>query len=687
MNRATSRAVVQTPGVSKAARVRARTAAALVSALILGVGYKAWGLQVESSEKFREQALRQHVHTVEIPAPRGAILDARGRPLAISADAESVWADPRAVVDVAGSAERVAAALGLEVNVVEARLASRKRFAWIARHVTPEQAKAVRALKLAGIEVAHEPRRWYPERSTGGTVIGFAGLDGNGLDGLELQMDAVLTGQKARFAALRDARGKTMLDQGATDPVPGATVELTLDRSIQHIADEALMASVTANKAKSGVAVVLDVKTGGVLAMSAVPIYDPNDPAEAVRAKARNRAVTDVYEIGSVMKVFTVAAALDAGLTRGDELWDVEGGAWMAPGGKRVTDVHHDTVLTTGGIIKRSSNIGATKVGLRLGRLRLYEALKRYGFGEKTGIDLPGEQRGRVRDGGTWRDVELVTISWGYGLTVSPIQIAAAMAAIGNGGVYNPPRIVEKVTSADGTVRYQRATEPRPIMKPSTAAAMLPMLKSVFDPSHFGKRDGGTGAGIAVPGFVPGGKSGTAHKYDSATHRYAPDRYLSSFAGLVPIANPRIAIVVVVDDPSGGDYFGGKVAGPVFGQIASESLRYLGVPGDAPVEPPPPAAPGKGPAKAAAAAAAAPPAAAADDEAAEVIEPAPDALEGATTTVPDFRGAGVARAVALAAERGVAIEVRGSGRCLAQSIPPGPAALGATVTLEFGDAR
>lgn len=190
-----------------------------------------------------------------------------------------------------------------------------------------------------------------------------------------------------------------------------------------------------------------------------------------------------------------------------------------------------------------------------------------------------------------------------------------------------------------------------------------------------------------MPGFVPGGKSGTAHKYDPATHRYAPDRYLSSFAGLVPIANPRIAIVVVVDDPSGGDYFGGKVAGPVFGQIASESLRYLGVPGDAPVEPPPPAAPGKGPAKAAAAAAAAPPAAAADDEAAEVIEPAPDALEGATTTVPDFRGAGVARAVALAAERGVAIEVRGSGRCLAQSIPPGPAALGATVTLEFGDAR
>ncbi|MBK9035373.1 MAG: transpeptidase family protein [Myxococcales bacterium] len=679
-----TRASVQTPGVSRAARVRARTAAALMSALLLGVGYKAYGLQVEQGDKFREQALRQHVRNVEIPAPRGIILDTRGRPLAISADAESVWADPRAVVDVAGSAERVAAALALDVNVVEARLASRKRFAWIARHVTPEQAAAVKALKLAGIEVAHEPRRWYPERSSGGPVIGFAGLDGNGLDGLELQLEERLKGEKARFAALRDARGKTMMSEGVSEPTPGATVELTLDRSIQHIADEALAASVSANKAKSGVAVVLDVRTGAVLALASVPTYDPNDPAEAVRAKARNRAVTDVYEIGSVMKVFTVAAALDAGLTRADELWDVEGGAWMAPGGKRVTDVHHDQVLTTGGIIKRSSNVGATKIGLRLGRLRLYEALTRFGFGAKSGIDLPGEQRGRVRDGSTWRDVELVTMSWGYGLTVSPIQIAAAMAAIGNGGVYNPPRIVARVTGADGHLVYERPIERRPIMKPSTAAAMLPILASVFEPSHPGKRDGGTGANIKVPGFRAGGKTGTAHKYDPTTHRYAPHSYLSSFAGLVPIADPRIAVVVVVDDPSGGDYFGGTVAGPVFGQIASASLRYLGVPGDAPIEPPaatkggkpaPPAAPELGDG---------------DDEEAEAglldLAPFDESMldvHAPAVTVPDFRGVGVARALALAGERGLAVELHGSGRCVTQSLPVGPAPAGATIALEF----
>jgi len=678
------RPLIATPGMSRAARTRARLAAALVSVLLLGVGYRAWDLQIAEGDHFRDLAARQQLHTIEIPAPRGAILDARNRPLAISADAESVYVDPRAIVDVAGTSEHLAAALGLDVNQVEFRLASSKRFAWIARHVTPEQAQAVRAAKLVGVVVTHEPRRWYPEQTSGGTVIGFAGLDGNGLDGLELKMDGVLAGAKARFAALRDARGKTMLDQGVTDATPGATVELTLDRSIQHIADEALAASVTTNKAKSGVAIVLDVRTGVVLAMSTIPTYDPNDPAAAIKADARNRAITDVYEIGSVMKVFTIAAGLDLGVIRPNESWNVEGGAWMAPGKKRVTDVHHDTILTTGGILKRSSNVGATKVGLRIGRERLYAGLRKLGFGEKSGIDLPGEQPGRIRDGSTWRDVELVTISWGYGLTVTPIQIAAAMAAIGNGGIYNPPRVVERVTGPDGKVAYQRPTESRAIMKPSTAAALLPMLKSVFDK---GKRpDQGTGHNIEVPGFLVGGKSGTAHKYDPATRKYAPHRYLSSFAGLAPIADPRIAIVVVVDDPSGGDYFGGAVAGPVFGQIASATLRYLGVPGDAPIVVEPPA---KGARAGKPSAAPTPPPmpivdeedGPADELAGLVDDPDDDGV--VMPTVPDFRGLGAARALAEASQRGVSVELQGSGRCARQSVAPGARSDGTAVVLEL----
>ncbi len=328
----TKKSLLRTPGVSPAARTRAWIASAVVTTLLGGVGYKAWGVQVADGARLREQAVRQHVHTVEIPAPRGPILDARGRPLAVSADAESVFANPRAVVDVAGTAERLARALDVDLISLEARLASDKHFAWVARHVAPAQAAAVRALKLPGIEVTREPRRWYPGSTSGGPVIGFADLDGKGLAGLELAMNDVLTGRRARFSAVRDARGKTMMADGLVEATPGATVQLTVDRAIQHIADEALAGAATLHQAQSGTVVVLDVATGGVLAMASWPTYDPNDPAAAVKAQARNRPVTDVFEVGSVMKVFTVAAALDAGVTTADELWDVEGGRWKELG-------------------------------------------------------------------------------------------------------------------------------------------------------------------------------------------------------------------------------------------------------------------------------------------------------------------------------------------------------------------
>ncbi len=672
-------AKLRTPGVSPAARTRAWIAAGLVTALLVAIGWKAWGVQVADGARLREQAVRQHVHTVEIPAPRGAILDARGRPLAVSADAESVFANPRAVVDVAGTAERVAHALDLDVNTVEARLATTRHFAWVARHVTPEQAAAVRALKLKGVEVTREPRRWYPGRTSGGPVLGFAGIDGNGLDGLELAMDDVLTGERARFRALRDAKGKTMMADGLVEATPGATVQLTIDRAIQHIADEALAGAITLHKAKSGTVVVLDVHTGGVLAMASWPTYDPNDPAAAVEAHARNRPVTDAFEIGSVMKVFTVAAALDAGVTHADEWWDVEGGRWKI-GRKTVTDVHHDQALTTSGIIKRSSNVGAVKIGLRLGRERLYEALRRFGFGDRTGIELPGEQSGKVRPGKTWREVELVTVCYGYGFTATPLQMAAALAAIGNGGVYHAPRTVARITAPGGKVLFEGGDAGRAIMKPSTAAALLPMLASVFDRD---KKNSGTAASVLVPGFRAGGKTGTAHKYDPAIRKYSPDRYLSSFGGLAPIDDPRIAVVVIIDEPSGKDYYGGKVAGPVFGKVASETLRYLGVPGD-------PTAPTGAAAPASADEAEEPPAdepAALPSPAVPVVPIADEPSEGAPAiTIPDFAGMSVGRALDVARSRGVEVAVRGSGRCVEQSPAPGAAAAGTIVTLRFSPA-
>jgi cell division protein FtsI (penicillin-binding protein 3) len=541
-----------------------------MTAGIVGVACRAWGLQVGENPRYRELAARQHAASVEIPAPRGEIRDARGRPLAVSADADSIWANPREIRDVTETAAKVAQLVGGDPAVLEAKLGTGRRFVWIARHVSPEIADAVRRAKLAGIEVAREPRRWYPGRALAGPVLGRAGIDGNGLDGVELALNEELTGTGAAAKGLRDARGRRMFADGLAQPEPGAAVQLTLDRTIQAIADGALAQAIEGHQAKSGAAVVLEVGTSRVLALASYPNYDPNTGA-GIAGGARNRPVTDVYEAGSVMKVFTLAAALDDGAVAPDTLFDLNWGS-LQIGTKKIRDVYHDAQLTTAGILKRSSNVGAVKVAQRLGREKLHAALVRFGFGAKTGIELPGEQAGTLRPGARWRDIELATIAFGYGLTVTPLQIAAALAALGDGGVYRAPRIIDRIGDAD-----RRPLPPaRQVVRPETAATMLGIVGTIFE----GGRQPGTASSLVVPGFRCGGKTGTAHKWDPAARKYADNRYLSSFAGLAPVDHPRLAIVVLIDEPSGGDYYGGKVAGPVFATIASEALRYLGVPGE-----------------------------------------------------------------------------------------------------------
>lgn len=563
--------------VSRAAHVRAYLAGVVVSAGLAGVAIRAWGLQVDDGDRYRALAERQHALRLEIPAPRGEIVDAHGHSLAASADVDSIWVNPREIRDVTATADKLAAIVGGDPRALEHKLAGDRRFAWIERHVPPELARAVTAAKLPGVEVAREPRRWYPARASGGPVIGRADIDGNGVDGVELAMNDLLAGRRTAVAALRDAHGRTMLADGLAGAERGATVQLTLDRTIQWIADTALADAVTANQARSGVVVVLDVATSRVLAMASYPSFDPN---VGDGRGGRNRAVADAYEAGSVMKVFSVSAALDDGLVAPDTEFDL-GGGQLKVGPKIIRDVHDDRYLTVAGIIKRSSNVGAAKIALRLGRDKLHAALVRFGFGARSGIELPGEQSGLVRAPHRWRDIELATIAYGYGLTVTPLQIAAALAAIGNGGMYREPRIVDAVVDGDGSVLYRAHGDERRAVSARTATAMTAMLASVFDKG----KQGGTAKDIDVPGFRCGGKTGTAHKYDPETKQYAPDRYLSSFAGLAPIDEPRLAIVVLIDEPSGGDYYGGKVAGPVFAVIASEALRYLGVPG-APLVPP-----------------------------------------------------------------------------------------------------
>jgi cell division protein FtsI (penicillin-binding protein 3) len=441
--------------------------------------------------------------------------------------------------------------------------------------------------------------------------------------------------------------------------VPGATVQLTIDRTIHY---RRRCARRRGGRQPGDVGCRSCSTSDRRCAREAsAPGYDPNLPDP--RHGARNRAVTDAYEIGSVMKVFTVAAALDAGVTRPDEHWDVESGSWQAPG-KRITDVHHDPELTTAGIIKRSSNVGAVKIALRLGRDRVHAGLVRFG--------PPGDRIERPANGAaSARPAPGATSSWsgGYGYGYPYPADRGGMAAIGNGGA---PR-------AAGVASVTRRRHGRGCRCPSRArrsreAAAMVRCWPVFDGAGTAGRARPRRSGSRLP---RGGKTGTAHKYDPATGRYALHHYLSSFAGLVPIADPRLAIVVVVDDPLGGDYFGGKVAGPVFGQIASASLQYLGVPGDAPIEEP--KVKGARPARAAAA-----PDEDEVDPAAELADPADLTPERSDAiVVPDFRGLGAARALAEASRQGVAIELHGSGRCARQSVAPGRRAGRAAVVLEL----
>ncbi len=561
-----------TPGVSSGARLRAYLAGICLSCGMFGLGWRAWALQVEDNEHYRALADRQHEMTIAIPAPRGAIRDRNGEPLAVSADAESVWANPQDIHDVTASAEQLSKLLGVDAAVLEDRLGSGRKFAWLDRHVDPAVARAVREAKIPGVAIAREPKRWYPSGAIAGPVIGRADIDGKGLDGVELAMNEYLTGTKVASHAVRDARGHRTFADGLARPEPGGTVTLTLDRNIQAIAETTLSQAVIDNQARSGTAVVLEVGTGHVLGMATYPVYDPNRPEHV--GTARNRPVTDSFEAGSVMKMFTVAAALDDGIVKPTTMFDLTHGVMSFPHSRPITDVHFEGNLDVAGIVKRSSNVGAAKIALRMGRDALSKALHEYGFGKRTGIELPGEQPGLMRPGNTWRDRELATIAFGYGVTVTPVQIAAALAAIGSDGVYHAPRIVDTVVR-DGTVVYRGDGGSRRILSSKTAAQMRTILRSVFE----GGELNGTAASVVVPGFVCGGKTGTANKWDPHTKQYSRHHYLASFAGLAPIDNPRLAIVVIIDDPVAGKHYGGEVSGPVFATIASEALRYLGVPG------------------------------------------------------------------------------------------------------------
>ncbi|RMG18953.1 MAG: penicillin-binding protein 2, partial [Deltaproteobacteria bacterium] len=464
-------------------RVRVAVVGGLLGAGLLVLLGRAVDLQVVQHDRLAQMARDQTLRKVEVQAPRARIEDRNGEALALSVDVDSVAVDPSRLKDRSATARALASILEVDARTLEARLARGRYFTWVRRRVSPAQAEAVRGLGLPGVFLVREARRFYPHRELAAQVLGFVGIDGNGLEGLELSLDSVLRGERTSALALRDAHGRRLLQDdpfGEPEVGPGK-VRLTLDRTIQWITERALLRAVRSSRARAGMAVVLEPTTGAVLALASVPTYNPNRPGDAERRARRNRPLTDVYEPGSTFKVFTLGAALEAGQVTPDTPIECEGGAWKVAG-RVIHDSHPHTRLTVTEVLTKSSNIGAAKIAAALGRDRLADTLEAAGFGHRTGLRLPGEQSGILHRRDRIGPVELATLAFGQGIAVTPIQLASAISAVANGGVRMKPYLVARIEHPDGSVEVTRPRVAGRVFSARTAAMLTRMMETVTRP-------------------------------------------------------------------------------------------------------------------------------------------------------------------------------------------------------------
>jgi cell division protein FtsI (penicillin-binding protein 3) len=536
---------------------------------------RAWDLQVVQADELREMAERQYVRRIHLPAKRGAIFDRAMNELAVSVRAPSVYANGRAFAQTGADLDQAAAQLSpvleMPVEDVAEALGADRYFVWLRRWVPPEQAEQIRELAITGVEITYEPRRYYPNRELAGHVIGFAGIDSQGLEGIERQYDELLRGQQEGIRGLRDAQGRLVFSEDLmTNQTPeGHSLVLSLDRTIQHVAQEELAAAVRTFEARAGMVVVVAPATGEVLAIANEPSFNPNTFSLYRPDQWRNRAVHDQFEPGSTFKIFTIAAALNAGVIQADETVFCENGR-MEIADYTIHDSHRDGWLSIGQILQRSSNIGAARVALELGRPSFYRYLRRFGFGASTEIGLPGETSGRLSHWRSWYDVDVATIAFGQGVGVSTLQLAMATAAIANGGRLYHPLLVKQVLGPDGEVVQEFSPDVRRrVVSRQVARMVADMMTTVTEA-------GGTGTEAALDGYLVAGKTGTAQMADLERGGYAEDAWLASFVGFVPADRPRLAIAVVLVEPV-INHYGGQTAGPVFRRIADQALRYLGV--------------------------------------------------------------------------------------------------------------
>ena len=533
-------------------------------------------VQVASAERYRELGLDQRVDEFTLASDRGSIFDRDGRDLAVSVPAESVWADPRVIDDPVGYAQRLAPIVGGDEAELAQRLAQRDHaFVYVARKVDDSVAAEVRALDLPGIDFVPESRREYPSGTLAAPLLGFVGLDNDGLGGLEAEFDERLTGTPGQLVVERDPQGREIPNgrRQVTPPERGSDLVLTIDQSIQHEAEQALLDQVQAAAAKGGTAVVLDVRTGDVLAMASVNSAGGGEPASLADHDDRNRAVTDVYEPGSTNKVITVAGALEDGLVGPDTVLSVPDTLELGGFTFEDHDPHGVAAWSVTEILRYSSNIGTIMLGRDLGRERFDHYVREFGFGAPTGVRFPGESPGLILELDQFTDSSMGSMPLGNGLAVTALQMVNVYATIANGGLQREPRLVAATVDSEGGRTDHPVAEPRDVISADTAAALNAMLQQVVAD--------GTGKKAAIPGYPVAGKTGTARKppYDE----HPPYEYVASFAGFAPADHPRLAAIVVLDEPSSVIY-GGEVAAPTFARIMQFALRQERVAPSGPVQ-------------------------------------------------------------------------------------------------------
>jgi len=531
---------------------------------------KALQLQVYQGSWLSQKASDQVEDSLKAVGKRGAILDRRGREMAVSIDVTSIAIRPALVKDVESVARDLASVFKRPLPEVRKKLTSGKPFVWVKRQATPKEVEAVRQLRVPGIEFVAEASRFYPNRTLAAQVIGFTGMDGRGLEGVEFFYDSHLRGTDTSVKVLRDALGNGFQSEPAADTDgSGKNLILTLDQNVQFITETALNEALESTRARSGMAVVMEPKTGAILSMAVAPTFNPNAYDDFKKPVWRNRAITDPFEPGSTLKIFVAAAALEFTSLSPQTTFNCENGSYRI-GKYTVHDVHRYGVLSLQDIIKFSSNIGAAKIGEKVGPEKLHQMLRLFGFGQKTGIDSPSETTGLLMLPKKWANIDTAAISFGHGISVSAVQLITAVSAIANDGVLMKPRIVQAATDKQGQVLQQFPPEEvRRTISRRTAQTLKGILQTVILP-------GGTGTQASLEGYTAAGKTGTARKVDDSG-QYANDRHVASFIGFAPVENPQIAVLVVIDEPK-GQIYGGAVAAPVFKKIAQSTLNYLNVP-------------------------------------------------------------------------------------------------------------